>query len=228
MKYNSLEEIDADFKGKIDASEDSDTKAVLIEQRAEAKADFRTAQTEARFKAEADAREAQIRARERQAWMKEALVEYPLAQQMPELLAGDTEEAIKDSAKKTHERIQKIQNDAAAAVKPAGDTSQQQQIVDQATQAYGSVAVGGGNPPPEVSAREQFLQEYATKYNSDRSGTFWGERRNIPPAETEQYVRYRMGPHMLERLLPAAEQKYGPGSPMVEAIKQQVAGAAQR
>lgn len=226
--YNSLEEIDKDFKAKIEATEDADTRAVLVEQRAEAKADFRAAQAEAKFKAESEARETQLKARERQAWIKEALVEFPLAQQVPELIAGDTEDAVKGSAKAAHERIQKIQEQAAAAVKPTADTTaetSQQQIAQQAQQAYGS-PVGGGSAPKEPSQQEQFLQDYVNRYNGDRGGTFWGERRAIMPAETDRYVRARGGEHMLARLLPPAEQKYGTDSPMVVALKQQIAGAA--
>lgn len=230
-KYKSLEEIEQDFKTKLDATEDTDTRAVLIEQRAEAKADFRSAQTEARLRQEAETREAQVKTRERQAWIREALVEFPLAQQMPELIAGDTEEQIKTAAKTTHERVQKIQHDATEAAKATQAQQQtatdpaenQQQIVQQAQQAYGNASVGGGETPKEVSDREQKLQDYAAKYNSDRSGQFWGERRNIHPAETDEFIRLRGGPHMLERMLGTAIQKYGDGSPMVEAIKQQVA-----
>jgi len=229
MKYKSLEEIDADFKARMDGTEDADTRAVLIEQRAETRADFRAAQREAQLQAEADAREAQVQARERQAWIKVAMVDFPLAQQVPELIAGDTEEAVRTSAKTAHERISKIQDDATTAAKAQqstaadGGKTEQQQIVSQATQAYGNVAVGGGNPPPEIDAREQLMQDYAAKWNKDRSGQFWGERRTINPAETDAYVRARGGQHMVERLLGPAEQKYGPGSPMVEAIKQQIA-----
>lgn len=224
-KYKSLAEIDEDFKTRLDATEDADTKAVLIEQRAEARADWKVAQAEAKAKVDAEAREAQVRSRERQAWIKEALVEFPLAQQMPELISGDSEDQIKTAAKAAHERIQKIQDDATAAAKsqtanqPATD---QQQIAQQAQQAYGS-PVGGGTPPPEVDEREKFLQDYAAKYNSDRTGQFWGERRTISPSETEAYVRARGGPHMLERILNSATQKYGDNSPMVEAIKAQIA-----
>lgn len=224
-KYKSLEEINTDFQGRIDATDDADTKAVLIEQRAEARADFKVAQATAKAKEESDARELQVRARERQAWIREALVEFPLAQQMPELIGGDTEEAVKSSAKTAHERIEKIQQAAVAAVPaPAPNANEpvpQQQIQQAAQQAYGQ-PVGGGNPPPEVSEREKKMQDYASKYNGDRSGQFWGERRNINPAETDEYVRLRGGPHMLERMLASAEQKYGAGSPIVEAMKHQI------
>lgn len=60
-----------------------------------------------RAAAVADFRLKQVQMREKALWLREALSEWPLAQEFPELVTGDTEDDVRGSAKALHERINK-------------------------------------------------------------------------------------------------------------------------
>lgn len=220
--YTTIDEIEKDFNAKIAATEDATEKAELRAQKAEARAEFRITAMENKAREDAEAREAQVRERERSAWTREALVEYPLAAQFPELVRGNSEEEIKASAKATHERINRFAEETKTAAlatasppPPATTQNANEPVIRQAQQAYGAVTgAGGGQPPDNSPESEKILQNYVEKYNYGQRGKFFGERVDVSPSQTDEYVRLRGGPHLLEQLRRVAQIKYGPDSVM--------------
>jgi hypothetical protein len=53
----------------------------------------------------ADFRLAQVAERERKLWLREAVQEYPLARSFPQLILGETEDEVRNSAKQVHEQL---------------------------------------------------------------------------------------------------------------------------
>ncbi len=53
----------------------------------------------------AEFRLAQVAERERKLWLREALAEYPLAAEFEDRVTGDTEEALRESAKALHDKL---------------------------------------------------------------------------------------------------------------------------
>lgn len=80
--------------------DDAIAKAANPEAKAELKVERATAVAEWRLK--------DVALREKQLWTREALTEFPLAREFADQVAGDTEEAIKGSAKALHERIHNL------------------------------------------------------------------------------------------------------------------------
>ena len=92
MSFATVEEIQQHYGEAISRAKDNP--AAVIELRTEEKAvlaDFR-------LKLVAD--------RERAVWMREAMYEYPLSKSFPQLLGGQTEEEVKESAKSLHEQLE--------------------------------------------------------------------------------------------------------------------------
>ena len=91
MAFASVDEINQHYAEAIDAAASDAAVVVQLEsQKRDALAVFR---------------EQQIAERERQIWIREAVQDFPLARSFPQLLSGETEEAIRESAKTVHEQL---------------------------------------------------------------------------------------------------------------------------
>lgn len=225
MQFQTLEELDKHFKGLMNAEEDPLKKADIRADYADAKADFKIQQFELKQKAEQEAREAkqreeaaareqQVRERERQAWIREALVEYPEAKAFQEMVTGETEDEIKASAKSTHERVLVLKPPPAQ-----NNGTSQEEARNRAREAYGAVTGSGGSGTAPNSSEDPdwvFQTEYADKYNNGRlGGQFGNEIMGVSRAETDKYVAKRGGSHLFEQLKRVQEMKYGKDSPLV-------------
>src|SRR5487761_848473 len=133
--FESVEAIRKHFGKAIKDAEDADKPALQLAQ-AEAIATF------------SDQRAA---AAERKVWLKEALEEFPAAKDFPELVTGDTEEAIKASAKATAERVAKLTTN----------------VPTPADKLYGEpIRPGGGTPPPPRETDDaKFVKDFEVRYN---------------------------------------------------------------
>jgi hypothetical protein len=141
-EFENVEAIRKFYGKQIKDAEDADKPALQLAQ-AEAIANF------------SDARAS---AAERKVWLKDALEEFPAAKDFPELVTGDTEEAIKASAKATAERVTKL---TANNPNPEAD------------RLYGDpIRPGGGTPPPpRQTDDEKFVKDFETRYN-DPAGAY--------------------------------------------------------
>jgi len=161
--FESVEAIRKHYAKQIKDAEDADKPALQLAQ-AEAIASF------------SDARAA---AAERKVWLKDALDEFPAAKDFPELVTGDTEEAIKASAKATAERVGKL---------TAGNSN------PEADRIYGDpIRPGGGTPPPpRQTDDEKFVKDFETRYN-DPAGSY-------SKAEAERYAKVLASTSVLKSL----------------------------
>src|SRR2546430_6937232 len=189
MKWKTLEELERDFADQAKGVEDAGQLADLRVAKAEARAEFATHQA---------------LGRERQAWVREAFVEFPLAKEFPELVTGDTEEAVKASARSAHDRLQGLRGTPP----PSGDPR------NDARQAYGQALGGGsGEVPVPQDADVKFTLDFAEKWNAATRGIYGS--RDVPVSEVDKYVRIRGAEHLAERLKEGARVKDGGNSPMV-------------
>ena len=91
MAFASVEEIQQHYAEAINAAGNDAAVVVQLEsQKRDELAAFR---------------EQQIAERERQIWVREAVHEFPLARSFPQLLSGETEDEIRNSAKQVHEQL---------------------------------------------------------------------------------------------------------------------------
>jgi hypothetical protein len=150
--FENVEAIRKFYGKQIKDAEDADKPALQLAQ-SEAIATFN---------------EARAVAADRKLWLKDALDEFPAAKDFLELVTGDTEEAIKASAKATAERVAKL---TANNPNP------------EAERLYGDpVRPGGGTPPPpRQTDDEKFVKDFETRYN-DPAGQY-------SKAEAERYAK---------------------------------------
>lgn len=138
----TVDDLDKTFKKAISRADEAEEPAIRLEW-AEAKGQFYQRRSE---KAELDV------ARTR------ALDKYPLAKDFAEDVRGGTPAEIEASAKRFHERVEKMQGEQAAAKQQAvveEETSKQ-----MAQQQYGAPAgAGGGTPIPPAMATQQQLEQ---------------------------------------------------------------------
>src|SRR5262249_206911 len=97
QQFETFEDIDREYGRPIEPEPGSGRKAELRVEAAEAKM---------ALKERADVQKM------RNAWHKLALMEYPHAAKFPELVVGNTEEEMRDSAKAAHERVQEMMRSA--------------------------------------------------------------------------------------------------------------------
>src|SRR5262245_30227865 len=94
MPFASTEEITQHYAQAINRA--GDNSAAVVELRAEEKqvlADFRLHLVEER---------------ERKIWVREAIHEYPLARSFPQLIEGENEEQVRESAQRVHEQLSQV------------------------------------------------------------------------------------------------------------------------
>src|SRR5215472_12519948 len=97
MPFASTDEITQHYAQAINRA--GDNSAAVVELRAEEKqvlADFRLHLVEER---------------ERKIWVREAVHDYPLARSFPQLIEGQTEEQVRESAKTVHEQLSQVFTD---------------------------------------------------------------------------------------------------------------------
>jgi hypothetical protein len=137
-----VEDLDKPFKKALARAEDDAEPGIRLEW-AEAKSQFYE-----RRAAKAELTAAKM----------SALEKYPLAKDFAEDIRGSSAQEIEASAKRFHDRIEKMQGEQAAAKQKAADDEAAQRAAAQA--AYGSpVAAGGGTPiPPAVEDIEAVKQ----------------------------------------------------------------------
>lgn len=143
--------------------------------------DEMTAEEVAAALKERDDLKAALQTQQRETWRAKALDEFKLAAKFADQISGDTEEAVKASAKQLHESIQALIQEAVDAAKP-----QHEQAAARA--AYGTPAAGGGGKPPEgqkdeLQAMTDEVQNFLTgkgprptKETFDQFVTKWGQR----------------------------------------------------
>jgi len=184
-KYSTLEELERDFEQKLAGVDDPADKADIRVQMAEAKIDFRRAESEARMV---------------DAWRRLALLENPAAAKFPELVVGASEEEIRNSAKEVATRVQSL---AAREMGPSAFD----QVREQANDLYGRAGAGGTGPGsqapttyvPAGRAEERWAQQFAERFN-DAPKDMYGMRTGIQPAEVDRYVRARAIGHIQDRV----------------------------
>jgi hypothetical protein len=111
VPFASAEEIETQYAEALKrANGKPEIQAEIKAEKAQALADFRLRS---------------VAERERKLWLREALVEYPLAEEFPDLIQGETEEALRGSAKALHERLLK-----------RFDAHQQKQRIDEIVRAH--------------------------------------------------------------------------------------------
>jgi hypothetical protein len=165
--FESVEAIKKHFGKQIKDAEDAEKPALQLAQ-AEAIAEF------------ADKRAA---AAERKGWLRDALDEFPAAKDFPELVTGDTEEAIKASAKATAERVTKL-----TANTPT-----------EADKLYGNEPIrpGGGTPPaPRQSDDEKFINDFQQRWNDKGANGGAG----VTKVEIDRYVKMIAGANIAAHL----------------------------
>jgi len=171
QNYTSIEDIERDYGKRIKAAGDD----------AEAVRDLRTELSEAK----ADFREQQAQIRELAAAKRSALIEYPGAKDFEDLITGKTEDEIMAAAKAVHERAMKLKGSQAPAVDPR----------EAAREAYGSPAAvggGGGTPPPaKKDPNDEFLAEFARKFNAGEA---------LTAKDYDRYERLRGGRRLAEAI----------------------------
>lgn len=165
--FESVDAIRKHYGKAIKDAEDADKPALQLAQ-AEAIANF------------ADARAA---AAERKGWLRDALEEFPAAKDFPELITGDTEEAIKASAKATADRVAKL---------TAGAPN------DAAEKLYGEpIRPGGGTPPPpRENDNDKFIHDFEARWNE--KGANGG--KGVTKQEIDRYVQMRAGANISAHL----------------------------
>lgn len=184
QRYNSVEELEEDFRRRIDAVDDPVEKADLRVEKANAMVDFR---------------QQVAMGRELDAYKRLAMVEYPNAAKFPELISGNTEEEIRQSAKDVHERVTSLSDRTA-------DMSSFERFRQDAQQnPYGRPGVlgGGSNPgssytPPDMQ-EERWRQNFAQRFN-DAPRDAYGTRIGIAPQDVDRYAVGRMVDHMKDQV----------------------------
>lgn len=149
---DSVDDLDKQFKKALARAEEADEPAVRLEW-AEAKGQFyerRAAKAELSVAKQA------------------ALDKYPLAKDFADEIRGASPAEVEASAKRFHERIEKLQGDQAASKQKAADDETAAKAAAQ--QAYGApVAAGGGTPiPPAMEDMEAIKQRTWKKLGEGR------------------------------------------------------------
>jgi hypothetical protein len=184
-RYNSVEEIERDFEGRINGVEDPLEKAELRVQMAEARIQYRNQEAQDRMV---------------DAWKRLALVEYPGAGKFPELVRGANEEEIRQSAKEVHERVGSLQQQTAGA-------DSFDRLREQAGQLYGRSGSGGTGPgagapmaytPPDRT-EERWAMQFAERFNAAPRDAY-GVRQGLSSAEVDRYARHRFVNHITDRV----------------------------
>lgn len=168
--FESVDAIKKHYGKAIKDAEDADKPALQLQQ-AEAIATFA---------------EQKAAAAERKGWLRDALEEFPAAKDFPELVTGDTEEAIKASAKATAERVTKLTANAPN---------------DAADKLYGEpIRPGGGTPPPpRQSDDEKFIGDFQARWNANDANS-GREDGGVTKAEIDRYVKLLAGNHLSVQL----------------------------
>lgn len=92
MAFTSVEAIEAEYETAIKrAGGNTDAVTELKIERSQALAEFKLRQ---------------VAERERQVWLRDALHDYPLAKAFPQLIAGQSEEELRKSAKELHAQLE--------------------------------------------------------------------------------------------------------------------------
>lgn len=149
----TVDDLDKVFKKAISRAEEADEPAVRLEW-AEAKSEFYQRRSE---KAELNvARQA-------------ALDKYPLARDFAEDVRGATPQEIEASAKRFHERVEKLQGEKTAAQQKAVDDDAAQRALAQ--QQYGTPAAAGtGTPIPPLLEPHEALERRIHQRLADGKG----------------------------------------------------------
>jgi hypothetical protein len=182
-RYSSMEELEADFQRQIDSVDDPVEKAELRVNKAEAQVAYRRQEAEGRM---ADA------------WKRLAMVEYPNAGKFPELITGNTEEEIRQSAKDVHERVTSLADRTAGA-------SVFDQVRSDVGNPYGRPGVIGGGAAPGSAyvapdmAEERWRNRFAQQFNEAQRNTY-GERMGISPRDVDRYTTGRAVEHLKDRI----------------------------
>jgi hypothetical protein len=168
QEFENVEAIKKFYGKQIKDAEDADKPALQLAQ-AEAIAEF------------ADKRAA---AAERKGWLRDALEEFPAAKDFPELVTGDTEEAIKASAKATAERVSKL-------------TANVQTPADKLYGLDEPIRPGGGTPPaPRQSDDEKFIADFQQRWNNNGANSGEG----VTKVEIDRYVKMLAGANIAAHL----------------------------
>lgn len=184
-RYDTVEQLEQDFNRRIEAVDDPLDKAELRVQMADARIEFRNQEAHNRMV---------------DAWKRLAVVEYPGAGKFPELITGNTEDEIKESARNAHERVTQLQ--AHQTTPGAYD-----QVRERAQELYGRSGSGGigpgsGVPSPYVSPEkgdERWAQNFAQSFN-DAPRDVYGQRMGLSPSDIDRYTRHRFVGHVSDRV----------------------------
>lgn len=185
-QYSSLEELAAEYRRLREQADDPIQKAELLAAEAEAKVVFNQQAAENRLI---------------DAWKKLAMQDYPLAAKFPQLISGNTEEEIMESAKETHEQLASLTQ---------GNTSTFDQFRDSVVNRdqqnpYGRAGVlGGGSQPgsqytPPEQQTERWQRQFAQQFN-DAPRDAYGQRVGISPRDVDRYAQQRFTDHIKDQV----------------------------
>lgn len=184
QQFETADDIDREYGRRIELEPDAGRKADLRVEAAEAKI---------ALKERADNQ------RMRNAWHKLALMEYPHAAKFPELVVGNTEEEMRESAKVAHERVQEMMRGVGTG-EEAMDVMRQraQDIYGPGPSTGSSGAAPMGFTPPNMQ-QERWNAGFAERFNNAPRDSY-GQRLGISPQEITQYTNNRFITHVKDRL----------------------------
>jgi hypothetical protein len=179
-----VEDLDKIFKKALARAEDADEPEIR-QQWSDTKAQFWQRKSE---RAELDVAK------------RSALDKYPLAKDFAEDIKGGSAAEIEASAKRFHDRVEGLTKAATDAKATAAQT--QQEIQQQAQQAYGSPAAGGGGsqarPTNDMTAKEEAIQRVHAKLQKGEGMQRGGDKMDVITMGNErlrQAIDFQREPH---------------------------------
>ena len=184
QQFETAEDIDREYARRIELEPDAGRKADLRVEAAEAKIALKERADQQRM---------------RNAWHKLALMEFPHAAKFPELVVGNTEEEMRESAKVAHERVQEMMRGVGTGDEAMDVMRQRAQDIYGPGPSTGSAgAAPMGFTPPNM-AEERWNANFAQRFN-DAPRDAYGQRIGISPADVARYTNNRFVGHVKNAL----------------------------
>ena len=184
-RYDSLDQLEADFQRRIDAVDDPAEKADLRVEKANAQVQFRQQEAEVR---------------ELAAYKQLALTEFPIVKGFEDLVTGSNEAEIMDSARLVAERLSAVGQKDASAFEDFRD-----RVNDVRGNPYGAAGVRGGGSQPGSAyvspdqADARWEQNFARQFN-DAPRDAYGQRMGISPRDVDRYAQQRFTNHIRDQV----------------------------
>ena len=183
-QFDSPEDVDREYARRIENEPDPGRKAELRVAAAEAKLELQRHATNQRMVA---------------AWKQLAIMEYPHAAKFAEMVVGNTEEELRQSAETVHKRVEEM---------VSGNSDSFDQVRQQAQDFYGrgpttGTTGGAGNAPLGYTApnmaEERWNREFAERFNN-APRDLYGQRLGISPSDVTRYTNNRFISQVKDRI----------------------------